>query len=1107
MDFERRYKNLNAAQKQAVDTIDGPVMVIAGPGTGKTELLSVRTANILRQTDTLPENILCLTFTDSGANAMRERLTGIIGKDAYKVAIHTFHSFGSEIINQYGEFFYEGAHFRPADELSRYEIIKNIFEGLGHNNILNKKMNGDFTYLSDSLTVISELKKSGLTSDELLIILDANDNAIEKTEQILGPIFADKITKLTADKLAIHIDAIRAAGVDVALPTVVNLAEVIADSLAEAVESAIDQNSTKPVTAWRNEWFKKNEDGKFVLKSQERQKKLRAISSIYEQYLARMSEAELFDFDDMILRVVHAIEIFDELRFNLQERYQYIMVDEFQDTNMAQMRILHDLMDSDIAGDTPNILVVGDDDQAIYSFQGADISNITDFRTTYPKVKIISLKENYRSGDHILTNARSLIVQGNDRLEDQIPELDKSLLAMAKKGEGVVELLEAATSADERHWLINDIKSRIKPSTNLSEIAVLTRTHREIEALLPYFASADIPVQYERRDNVLDMAPIILVEQLARVLIGILLGKHAEVNSMLPELLSHPAWKIEPSSLWQLSLRSYQNRSFWLDEMSNMNDFLHLRDWLITTSLSIPHRPLEIIMDELIGKLDSAVSDDEQDDSEPGATKDARKFHSPIYDYYFSDKNLEDRPEDYARYLRALKSIRSSLRDYRPLETPTLLTFIEFINLHRSIGSGITSVTGASLQTNAIQLMTAHKSKGLEFGDVYIVNAVDNIWGERARGYNRLISYPENLRLAPAGDSADERLRLFYVAATRAKNNLHISYSLLDDKNKSTARASFLIGDGWTASLIDGSHNITNALEAAELSWYEPVIKTDGKNLKDVLASQLENYQLSATHLNNFLDITRGGPKNFLVQNLLRFPQAMSPAAAYGSAIHKTLQRAHAHIAANAGEKQAIEDILHNFEIALSEQRLTQAEFELYLQKGIDDLQVFLTNSYDSFSATQKTELNFKSQHVIVGKAHLSGALDLIDIDDNIITVTDYKTGRPARSWSGKTDYEKIKLHKYKQQLMFYKLLVENARDYRGLRVESGVLQFIEPSASGAILSLETDFNMIDQNRLSDLISAVWRHIIELDMPDTSGYEQSIKGILEFEQDLIDGKI
>ena len=122
MDFSSRYQKLNAAQKQAVDHIDGPVLVVAGPGTGKTELLSMRAANILRQTDTLPENILCLTFTESGAAAMRERLSQIIGKDAFRVAIHTFHSFGTEIINQNAEYFYHGAHFRAADELSSYEL-------------------------------------------------------------------------------------------------------------------------------------------------------------------------------------------------------------------------------------------------------------------------------------------------------------------------------------------------------------------------------------------------------------------------------------------------------------------------------------------------------------------------------------------------------------------------------------------------------------------------------------------------------------------------------------------------------------------------------------------------------------------------------------------------------------------------------------------------------------------------------------------------------------------------------------------------------------------------------------------------------------------------
>jgi DNA helicase-2/ATP-dependent DNA helicase PcrA len=1092
MEYKKRYNDLNTAQKQAVDATEGPVMVIAGPGTGKTELLSIRVAHILATTDTLPENILCLTFTDSGATAMRNRLTGIIGKDAYKVAIHTFHSFGTEVINQYAQFFYEGAHFRAADDLSRYEIIRSIFESLGHANVLNKKMNGDFTYLKDSLRVISELKKSGLTSDELLEVLESNDAAIEKTQQLLAPVFALKISKSTADALQPHVKNIRASSDTKLLQGTVQLASVIADSLDEAIADAQETSSTKPITAWRNAWFTKNERGDFVMKSQERQVKLRAISSIYEQYLARMQEAELFDFDDMILRVVHAMEIFDDLRFNLQEKYQYIMVDEFQDTNMAQMRIVNNLTNNIAHGDTPNIMVVGDDDQAIYSFQGADISNIINFRTNYPKTKTITLTDNYRSAEVILDKARAIIIQGNDRLENRIDEINKLLQAKASKGPGLVSLVETDTVSDERHFIVQSIKEHIKTGTKASDIAVFTRTHREIERLLPYFVRAGIPVTYDRRDNVLDMPPIKLIEQLSRILIGLYLGQHQDVNALIPELLTHPAWGIAPLSLWQLSLSAHTNHSRWLDEMSITPEFAPLHDWLISTALSLPFTPLETVLDEIIGT--------------PDKTNES-VFTSPIYSYYFGSDNLETHADDYVRYLEALRTIRTKLRNYHPLEVPTLLTFVEFIDLHRSIGSGISSLHSVIQSDNAVQVMTAHMSKGLEFDVVYVTNAIDTVWGERARSRANLISYPENLPLSPAGDSSDERLRLFYVAATRAKKELTISYSALDDNNKTTARASFLVEDNDTAIVISPTRDTQQVIETAEIQWYEPLITPVSANLKQLLASQLSHYTLSVTHLTNFLDVSRGGPQMFLLQNLLRFPQAMSPAASYGSAVHQALQRAHIYLATH-GERQPVEDVLHFFEMSLQTKNLSVADLETYSQKGSEHLQTFLDARYNSFTKTQKVELDFSSQHVMVDEAHITGKLDLVDFPDSkTMIVSDYKTGKPSRTWKGKTDYEKIKLHKYNMQLMFYKLLVEQSRDWHGYIVTSGRIEYVEPTLGGDIISLDTEFSSSEQERLQQLIAAVWRHIITLDMPDVSGYEPTLKGILAFEQDLIDNII
>ncbi|MNH50290.1 putative ATP-dependent DNA helicase YjcD [compost metagenome] len=1092
MDFTTRYKKLNDAQKRAVDTIDGPVMVIAGPGTGKTELLSMRVANILKQTDTLAENILCLTFTESGANAMRERLSQIIGKDAFKVAIHTFHSFGAEVINQNGDFFYHGAHFRAADELSSYELLRGIFDELDYSNPLSSKMNGEYTHLGDTLTTISELKKSGLTSDELLAILDINDHVIDLSEPLLGAVFASRISKSTVELLEPVAAQIRQADGQTGLVGVASLADILGDSLEHAITQAHESHSTKPLTAWRNSYMKKNEAGDFILKSHERQAKLRAVSFVYYQYLARMQEAELYDFDDMILRVVHGMEVFSELRYNLQEKHQYIMVDEFQDTNMAQMRILHNLTNNEANADRPNVMVVGDDDQAIYSFQGAEVSNILTFPTVYPATVKITLQDNYRSAAPILEAARSVIVQGNERLETTLEDVNKTLTAHRNNDDAEVSLLETSTLNDERQSLITGIAERLQAGQSPASIAVLARRHHEIISLLPYFADANIKVNYERRDNVLDIEPIIAIESIASLVVALFESRHDEVNGQLPELLSHPAWGISASSIWKLSMQAYTQRKTWMEIMAITPEFVPLFTWLTETAQKVPHTPLEEMLDILLGKVDAKEGSD--------------AFTSPFYLYFFSPDKIITQPDEYLVYLEALRTIRSKLRDYQVDETPTVRTLLSFINLHRRLGSAITSIRPhVDIQEDAVNLMTAHKSKGLEFDTVYIIGAIDTAWGERVRSRSRLIGYPENLPLSPAGDTLDERLRLFFVAMTRARKQLIISYSLSDASSKATLGASFLLGTTMQPQPIELAHSTTERIRAAERNWYEPFISLSQGTMQQLLSPTLESYKLSVTHLNNFLDVSRGGPQTFLLNNLLRFPQAMSPSAAYGSAIHRTLQRAHAHVAAQKNHRP-IEDILHDFEENLKEQHMSETNFTDYLQRGSDTLQIFLGAKYEEFSDTQKVELNFAGQQVRIGEARLTGSLDLVDIDtaNKSIVVTDYKTGKATSNWQGKTDYEKIKLHKYRQQLMFYKLLVEGSRDYQAYTVDHGILQFVEPTKQGTILALDATFTPDEIMRFSKLIEAVWRHICILDLPDISAYEQSYKGMLEFERDLLE---
>ncbi len=1105
--FKTRYNKLNSAQKEAVDTIDGPLLVVAGPGTGKTELLSMRAANILRVTDTLPENILCLTFTDSGANAMRARLASIIGTDAYKVAIQTFHSFGTEIINHHSEYFYRGADFSPADEVATYSILTDIFEELDYNNPLASKMNGDFTHLRDTAQVISELKQAGLSSSELLQIIDSNEKLLDAVEPELAAIFANRISKTTIALLPPIANKIAELPAPQLPPAIAPLADALALSLARAFDEAVASGKTTPITAWRNAWLEKDARGEFVFKDRKRHAKLHAVAPIYDQYLAEMRQAELFDYDDMILNVVQAIEQYPDLRFNLQERYQYIMVDEFQDTNLAQLRILFNLTDTP-HGDAPNIMAVGDDDQAIYSFQGADVGNIHRFRKRYPNHASVVLTDNYRSSQEILNRAREIITQASGRLETSM-DIDKHLLAHANNTSSQVTLSSLPSRQEEFAWIAESIQENITKGIKPSEIAVIARCHSDLIALLPYLNHGGIAVNYERRDNVLDDERVQLLELMARICVDIAAGEHDEANSLLPELVAQPMFDFDSEAIWRLSLQAYRNRTNWLEAMLASPTFQPLAKWLLDRAKASLTEPLETFLDTLIGVPQNYTAnddtDDDNDDSDAACkpTKSHRNaFISPFYQYYFNSDILDSSPDTYLTALEALQTLRGKLREGAPDSTLLASDFLTLIDTYRQLNIPVVSIRRASeTAQNAINLMSAHKSKGLEFDTVYVINSIDSMWGERVRSRSRLIGYSENLAISPNADSYDERIRLYFVAMTRAKRQLYLSYARSDDTAKDTLKASFLAGTNLQE--IDRQPSSTAALaEQSEIAWHDRLTAPISRTMKELLAPTLENYKLSVTHLNNFIDVTRGGPQNFLLNNLLRFPQAKSANAIYGTLIHTVLQHAHSHLAAS-GTRKPIEDITGEFIRLLHQQNLSDADLAFYSKRGIEALEAFLGAKYGTFTPSQKPELSFAGQGVVLGQARLTGSLDLVDIDNQTITVTDYKTGKPSTSWTGKSDYEKIKLHKYRQQLMFYELLCANSRDYAKYDFGGAVLQFVEPDSRGDICQLDDRFSRDELADFQRLIAAVWRCVTTLELPDISNYQASYQGMIQFEKDLI----
>ena len=428
------------------------------------------------------------------------------------------------------------------------------------------------------------------------------------------------------------------------------------------------------------------------------------------------------------------------------------------------------------------------------------------------------------------------------------------------------------------------------------------------------------------------------------------------------------------------------------------------------------------------------------------------------------------------------------------------------IETYRSLGKRLVATTAISGR-NRLNLLTVHKAKGMEFASVYVVNASSNVWGQKSRGNNSSISFPTNMPFQPAGDTADERLRLLFVAMTRAKQRLVISSHQLSSSGKPLLPLEYLIGSSIIETEILSEPTLPSLTDQLATAWHTSLTDTVNPDnhqlLIDCLSDRLGRYRLSATDLNRFVDIPNNGPQGFLMRSLLRFPSAMSAPATFGTVMHTALQRAHTHVTAQ-GHIKPLEDILGDFETLLRHESLSDRDFEFYLQKGVDDLKVFYAERIQTFQPTQIVEHDFYSDNIMIGQARLTGKIDLIDIDkaQKTIIVTDYKTGKAPQSWQGRTDYEKIKLHNYRQQLMFYKLLIERSPRFKGYTVTGGILEFVEP-VDGAIRRLEMTYDPAEEAEFTKLIEAIWPRIIALDLPDTAAFSSDVRGIMDFEQFLL----
>lgn len=969
--FNELYKKLNLKQKEAVDTIEGPVMVVAGPGTGKTQILGLRIANILRKTDASPDSILALTFTDSGVHSMRKRLVSIMGSQAYRVNIFTFHGFCNNLIKTHPEYFDRIISSRNISPLDQIKMMESVVDKAKLQ--ILRPFGDRFYYVESIIRAISDLKREGVSPDDFAKLLDKEE--------------------------ALH-------------------------------KNAPDLYHTKGAHAGKMKGF--------YIDIFNDLKKNKELLLLYKNYEKALRKEQLYDYDDMIMEVVAGFRKNEDLLLKLQENYQYILVDEHQDTNNAQNSVLELL-----AGfyESPNLFIVGDEKQAIFRFQGASLNNFLYFKDLYKGAKIIQLEDNYRSTQTILDSAHSLITKGGGATP-----LRARLIARAKEISKNIALHSYSSEDSEIFGVIKSIQNKLGEGVKPGGIAVIYRDNKDAFPLGRALERTQIPFVIESDQNILedeDIKKLVTLmeavndfgneEKFLRCLhldfVGIdeffiyrIINYSRRSKKGVLEILSADAIPDEFSKKNISSLKNiYERISLW----SKLSKNIGLLDFFETLVRDSGFLNYLLCGNDSVAKMEKL---------------------SVIFD-----------------------NIKKIVGDHRDMKLGGFMEFLEAAKGRRLLKSA----GGERSGMDAVHLMTAHRSKGLEFDHVYIIGLYDTHWGNR-RTKNH---FKLPLGASTEGGNDDER-RLFYVALTRAKKDIFLSYSKKDKEGKLLLPSQFL--EEMDAQFLDVKDEVSSPESAKEImvKSFEPKVNrgvsSEDKNfLNEIFVSQ----GFSVTALNNYLDC----PWSYFYRNLIRIPEAPDKFLMFGNAIHYTLKDFFDKL--KDDEDIGAEKLLKIFEKYLKDEPLSDTDLKETLKRGKEALKGYYKQYIKEWS---RDILNEFKVHIVLPDmpVTLTGKIDKIEILDggNNVNVVDYKTGKikSKNDIEGKTKNSDGNM---KRQLAFYRLLLDN---YDGAKydVRTGEIDFIMPDTKGGYRKEKIDVTEEDVSELKELIKKVSNEILNLDFWD-----------------------
>ncbi len=1001
--FREELKKLNPEQRKAVETIEGPVLVIAGPGTGKTQILAARIGYILENTDARPENILCLTYTDAGAIAMRKRLLKFIGPEAYRLTINTFHAFCNNIIQDNLDLF--GIHdLELISDLEVNDILRKMIDGFPLDHPLKRVTADPYFERKRMRDLFSAMKKEGWTS------------------------------------------------------------EYIFDKIGEYIASLPDREEYRYKNSSKSKGYQKGDLKVSKIREVEDQmEKLKAAANEFPRYVETVMKMKRYDFDDMLLWMRNAFEQNADLLLNYQERFQYVLVDEYQDTNGIQNQILRQLISY---WDEPNVFVVGDDDQSIFRFQGANVQNIMQFRAQYADAKVFLITENYRSSQKILDVAKALIDRNRERLINAIPGLSKDLTAKGNNAgfDAQPEIREYPSVDYETAHLAQEIMALKEKGVNPGSIAVIYRKHRQVEDLARCLEASNISVNLKRRANVLNAAMVSHV-------ITILEYIDAETQSpksgehLLFDILHFDIFNINPLVIARIALEIGQGKRdsrmmTWREEIKQVST--RMKNELFGENDDGNLRVIKKLGDDLEYWISEAKNLTVQQLLEKIVTR------GGVLKYILQSPDKMWLMQEMTTFFNFVKS--ESAKNPRL----TIRRLVEIIGMMRADKIEL-PVSKISFSESGVNLLTAHSSKGLEFDYVFLLGCTKEAWekGGRGTGYG----FPDNMvtRYTADGDEQEESRRLFYVAMTRAKKYLYVSYHT-SDKNMVDQQECRFVGEIVTSCGIAARK--IEVGDDALLHFHEQLMteeKTPQLELVEEtrMRKALENYSLSITHLNEYLRC----PISFYFKYVLKVPTAKSEHQAFGIAVHFALEQLSRKMLAAEGKKfPPVETLLRDFEMSMHRQEdaFTEEQFKRRLEYGKNVLSQYFQHYIPSWNNVISPERYFRD--VEVNGTPITGKVDKIEFEGKNVNVVDYKTGNPKNGQKKLLALD----GEYWRQAVFYRILIENSPQV-DWKFASAEIDFVQPGDDGKYYKHRISAGDSETEMVKDQIARTYNSIMNLE--------------------------